>query len=106
MINLDKEPLDKEDVVTEEVSNKTNIQAENTDTKDCVCKKGCAKGNMYTLHKSEKFRNRIYELKEEDFYPPEDTRAWRSGVMDIPHGDTFEEYFCWFYNAYDDIFDN
>lgn len=104
MMNLDKEPFSEDKVFA--LSEEKNIPVDNVGAIGCVNEKGHTKENMYTLHKSEKFRNRTYKLKEEDFYPPEDTRTWRSGVKDIPLGDTFEEYFRWFYEVYDDIFDN
>ena len=48
-----------------------------------------------------------YELTEEDFYPPEDKRIYRSGVTDIVGGDNFEDYAEWFYDNYEDeLFDN
>lgn len=136
MISLDKEtkeaPVvegkdfpDKEMNDFEEAENTVGIQANDTDTNHCVlfnddtvdrdypdkdthvCVQRSARENMYTLHKSGKFIHRTYELSEKDFYPPEDTRTWRSGVMDVPHGDSFEEYSSWFYETYeDDLFDN
>lgn len=48
-----------------------------------------------------------YEIKEEDFYPPEDKRVYRSGIKNIAGGDNFEDYAEWFYDNYEnDLFDN
>lgn len=48
-----------------------------------------------------------YELTEEDFYPPEDKRVYRSGIKDIVGGDNFGDYAEWFYDNYEDeLFDN
>ena len=48
-----------------------------------------------------------YELTEEDFYPPEDKRIYKSRVKDIVDGDNFEDYAKWFYDNYEDeLFDN
>ena len=48
-----------------------------------------------------------YELSEEDFYPPEDTRCYRSGINDILGGDNFEDYAKDFFHEYEDeLFDN
>jgi len=47
-----------------------------------------------------------YELTEKDFYPPEDTRIYQSGVEDIIDGDNFADYVKAFYEDYEDeIFD-
>ena len=48
-----------------------------------------------------------YIIAEKDFYPPEDTRCFKSGVYDIPFGgDGFEEYANWFYENYsNDLFE-
>lgn len=48
-----------------------------------------------------------YILSEKDFYPPEDTRYFKSGINNIPYGgDSFEEYSKWFYDNYsDDLFE-
>lgn len=48
-----------------------------------------------------------YVLSEKDFYPPEDTRCFKSGIYNMPYGgDSFEEYTRWFYNNYShDLFD-
>lgn len=37
-----------------------------------------------------------YELNENDFYPPQDTRIFKSGVKDIIHGDSFDNYLDYF----------
>lgn len=42
-----------------------------------------------------------YILSEKDFYPPEDTRYFKSGVIDIFGGDTFDDYANWFYDNYE-----
>ena len=48
-----------------------------------------------------------FEITEKDFYPPEDTRLFKSGIQDIYGGDNFEDYSKWFYSNYEDeIFDN
>lgn len=48
-----------------------------------------------------------HEITEKDFYPPEDTRSYQSGIEDIDGGDNFSDYAKWFYNRYEnDIFDN
>lgn len=47
-----------------------------------------------------------YELTEKDFYPPEDTRVYQSGVEDIIDGDSFADYVRSFYEDYEnEIFD-
>lgn len=47
-----------------------------------------------------------YELTEKDFYPPEDTRLYCSGIEDINGGDNFSDYAKFFYNNYGkEIFD-
>lgn len=47
-----------------------------------------------------------YELTEKDFYPPEDTRVYQSGVEDIVDGDNFADYAKSFYEEYEnEIFD-
>lgn len=47
------------------------------------------------------------ELTEKDFYPPEDTRLYCSGVEDIYGGDNFSDYAKFFYRNYgNEIFDN
>ena len=33
-----------------------------------------------------------FSLKEEDFYPPDDNRIWKSYIEDIDGGDNFEDY--------------
>ena len=48
-----------------------------------------------------------YELTEIDFYPPEDTRLYQSGIEDIEDGDNFEEYVEYFWDMYEDeLYDN
>ncbi len=47
-----------------------------------------------------------HEIKEEDFYPPEDNRQYHSLVCDIENGDNFYDYMELFYELYEDeIFD-
>ena len=47
-----------------------------------------------------------YELTEKDFYPPEDTRLYCSGIEDIDGGDNFSDFARFFYNNYEnEIFD-
>lgn len=41
-----------------------------------------------------------YELSEKDFYPPEDTRCYHSGVTDINGGDNFVDYAEYFFDTY------
>lgn len=54
-----------------------------------------------------KQNNLYYEITEQDFYPPEDTRIYQSGIDDIYCGDNFVDYAKWFYNNYEnEIFDN
>ena len=60
------------------------------------------------LQKSKKQKiNSHYVLTEKDFYPPEDTRYYQSGVADIDGGDNFADYANSFFNEYEDeLFDN
>ena len=52
-------------------------------------------------------RNSYRELTEKDFYPPEDTRYYKSGVQDITGGDNFADYAKEFFDEYEDeLFDN
>jgi hypothetical protein len=50
-----------------------------------------------------------YEIKEEDFYPPEDSRVYKSNVYDVNEDNNFrkyaEEYFqyCNEWGLYDEI---
>ena len=50
-----------------------------------------------------------YEIKEEDFYPPEDSRVYKSNVYDVNEDNNFrkytEEYFqyCSEWELYDEI---
>lgn len=47
-----------------------------------------------------------YELTEQDFYPPEDTRLYTSGIDDVNDGDSFAEYAEYFWDTYEDeLFD-
>ena len=44
-------------------------------------------------------------LTEEDFYPPADERVRSCGIDDIPGGDSYVDYFNWFYETYgEDMF--
>lgn len=48
-----------------------------------------------------------FELSEKDFYPPEDTRCYQSGIEDIEGGDNFADYAKSFFNLYEnELFDN
>jgi hypothetical protein len=54
----------------------------------------------------EKIESDIIELYDKDFYPPEDTRYYKSNINDIVGGDNFADYAEWFFNCYaDEIFD-
>lgn len=44
----------------------------------------------------------IYEIKEEDFYPPSDDRTWRSYVVDVDSYNTFEDYCIDFFQLLDE----
>lgn len=45
-------------------------------------------------------------LCENDFYPPEDSRLYVSGIDDIDGGDSFEDYVKYFWEMYEgDIYD-
>ena len=47
-----------------------------------------------------------YELREEDFYPPEDCRVYSSSLDDIDGGDCFADYAEYFWAAYENhVFD-
>ena len=47
-----------------------------------------------------------YEVKESDFFPPQDNRYYVSGIEDIDGGDNFTEYAEWFWETYEDyLFD-
>lgn len=64
-----------------------------------------------SLQKTKKQKSKrssdYYELTEKDFYPPEDTRYYQSGVEDIDGGDNFADYAKEFFDAYEDeLFDN
>jgi hypothetical protein len=53
-----------------------------------------------------KYIREHYVITEKDFYPPEDTRLYESGIDDIDNGDNFEDYAKWFYSNYEyEIFD-
>ena len=48
-----------------------------------------------------------YVLSEIDFYPPPDTRNFRSGINDIHNGDNYDDFVDAFYNLYyNDLFDD
>ena len=62
--------------------------------------------NIDSLKRQQNLKS-YYEITEEDFYPPEDTRLFQSGIEDIDDGDNFDDYSKWFYSNYEDeIFDN
>ena len=65
--------------------------------------------NLDNLKNHKKSKRKYFEcceLSEKDFYPPEDTRYYRSGVRDIKDGDNFAEYAAYFFDNYGkDIFD-
>lgn len=62
--------------------------------------------NIDKLSKQKNLKS-YYEITEKDFYPPEDSRLYQSGIDDIEDGDNFEDYSKWFYNNYEnEIFDN
>lgn len=51
--------------------------------------------------------DKFYEVTEKDFYPPEDTRLYQSGIEDIYDGDNFSDYVKFFYSQYEeDLFDD
>ena len=66
--------------------------------------------NTYDLRNrlsSNKLSSEYHEITEKDFYPPEDTRVYKSLVADIYGGDNFYDYVKWFYRHYEkEIFDN
>ena len=48
-----------------------------------------------------------FKITKIDFYPPQDTRYYQSGVDDIVGGDNFIDYIEYFLDLYeDDLFDN
>ena len=63
-------------------------------------------GKVKQRRKPRKQDSDYYELSEKDFYPPEDTRYYRSGVSDISGGDNFADYAEYFFDTYGkEIFD-
>lgn len=47
----------------------------------------------YELHETYELNKlNVYELSEQDFYPPADDRVWKSNVSDIAGGDNFADY--------------
>lgn len=61
-----------------------------------------------SVNKDHKVQSNLdyYELTEKDFYPPEDTRLYYSGIEDINGGDNFSDYAKFFFNNYGkEIFD-
>ena len=63
--------------------------------------------NLDLQNKTRKNKSDYYEITEKDFYPPEDKRAFHSGIRNISGGDNFADYFNWFYDMYeDDVFNN
>ena len=64
-------------------------------------------GSLQKPKKQKSKKGLHYELTEKDFYPPEDTRFYQSGVEDIEDGDNFADYAKSFFNLYEDeLFDN
>lgn len=64
--------------------------------------------DSYNINKSNKLKylQDYHRITEKDFYPPEDTRLYESGIEDIDNGDNFDDYVKWFYNNYEhEIFD-
>lgn len=57
-------------------------------------------GKVKQHKKSKKQDLGYYELSEKDFYPPEDTRYYRSGIEDIEGGDNFADYAEYFFDTY------
>lgn len=59
------------------------------------------------LSREQKEELNRYVLSEKDFYPPQDTRCFKSGVYDIPFGgDSYYDYAEWYYGNYsDDLFE-
>ena len=63
-------------------------------------------GKVKQRKKPRKQDSDYYELSEKDFYPPEDTRYYRSGVEDIEGGDNFADFAEYFFDTYGkEIFD-
>ena len=61
---------------------------------------------MHNHNINNKYNFKKCEITEQDFYPPEDTRLYESGIDDIIDGDNFADYSNWFYNNYEhEIFD-
>lgn len=60
------------------------------------------------LSREQKEELNRYVLSEKDFYPPQDTRCFKSVVYDIPFGgDCYHDYARWFYCNYSEyLFDN
>lgn len=54
---------------------------------------------MYDLNNEGKLDNHM-EFESSDFYPPEDTRFYVSGVEDIEGGDNFYDYAEYFWDTY------
>lgn len=48
----------------------------------------------------------IYELSEEDFYPPADDRVLKSGVSDIVNGDNFVDYSEYIFDMTEELYEN
>ena len=63
-------------------------------------------GSNINKYNKLKYLQDYYRITEKDFYPPEDTRLYESGIEDIDDGDNFDDYVKWFYNNYEhEIFD-
>lgn len=57
--------------------------------------------NKSYINKHNDFQN--YKLSEKDFYPPHDTRVFKSGVKDIIDGDSFDDYLdCFWEMCYEE----
>lgn len=58
------------------------------------------------IHRKYKKIKSDYVITEKDFYPPEDTRLYCSGIEDIDGGDNFIDYVKYFLETYEeDLFD-
>jgi hypothetical protein len=60
-----------------------------------------------TIDFNKYYLKNYHEITEKDFYPPEDTRLYNSGIDDINDGDNFDDYSKWFYDNYEyELFDS
>lgn len=67
--------------------------------------------NIKSSNQSDYIKKKQYNetvvLSEKDFYPPPDTRCYKSGIDDIRGGDTFKDYAEYFWQEYyDELFDD